>query len=91
MLTQKGQKQEGYHLGDSMEVAWRPPPGAPSMAVHGRLALAGAFPGHTPSLGIPGVCSALLFTSGINTALYPFRIPDPTGIVFSSVGLCLVD
>lgn len=60
MLTQKGQKQEGYHLGDSMEVAWRPPPGAPSMAVHGRLALAGAFPGHTPSLGIPRVCSRIV-------------------------------
>lgn len=42
-------------------------------------------------LASPVFAPALLFTSGINTALYPFRIPDPTGIVFSSVGLCLVD
>lgn len=88
MLTQKGQKREGYHLGDASLAtsSW-----GPLHLVRGQLALAGAFLGTLLVLASPVFAPALLFTSGINTALYSIRIPDPTCIVFSSVGLCLVD
>lgn len=86
MLTQKGQKQEGYHLGDGDLL-----PGPPPWRFMGGWLLQERFLGTLLVLASPVFAPALLFTSGINTALYPFRIPDPTGIVFSSVGLCLVD
>lgn len=88
MLSQKGQKREGYHLGDASIAtsSW-----GPLHPVDGRLALAGAFLGTLLVLTSPVCATTLLFTSGINTALYPIHIPDLTCIVFSSVGLCLVD